>query len=132
MVIGVHHIGYIVSDIMKSQETFSHLGWEEGPVVYDPIQQCDIEFMLMGSECIELVEPKSESHIRPMQQRLKNAPYHICYEVDDIERQVADMQDGYTMVSPIVDAVAFPGKARVAFLYGPNDGLIELVELHPE
>lgn len=56
------------------------------------------------------------------------SPYHICYQVDNIELAVCALKCmNYVVTSPLAAAVAFDGR-RVVFLIKRDAGLIELVE----
>lgn len=78
---------------------------------------------------VELVHPDEDcTIIGKALKKLRNAPYHICYECEDIEAQVGRMQeDGWTLTQAPLAAPAIGGR-RVAFLFGSDMGLIELVE----
>ena len=99
------------------------------PVIADPIQKVKVQFIGgPGQTCIELVEPLSpESPAHKVVQR-GGGPYHICFEVADIEKSVGDAVDGGAIcTSGIVPAAGFGGR-RIAFLYYRNMGLVEFVE----
>jgi methylmalonyl-CoA/ethylmalonyl-CoA epimerase len=56
------------------------------------------------------------------------APYHNCFEVDDLFESVASMKQlGFIRFSGIVPAIAF-GNRKICFLYHKEVGLIELLE----
>lgn len=82
---------------------------------------------------VELIMPKHEK--ADMWNQLKKRgpmPYHICYLVDDIEKEIAKLSVGntgkeYKLLSPPTAAPAIGGK-QVAFLYNKDIGLIELAE----
>lgn len=82
----IHHVGYLVKDIEKASVSFMNLSYElEGEVVYDPLRDVDILFMVNGQYRIELVSPRSkESVVAETLKKLGNAPYHICYYCDDM------------------------------------------------
>ena len=45
----IHHIGYLVTDIKKSEKQFISCGYEtEQETMYDPLRDADIEFLLNG------------------------------------------------------------------------------------
>ena len=126
----IHHIGYLVKDISKAKEPFADLGYsDEGDVVYDPLRDIDILFMINGDYRIELVEPKSgESVVANTLKKTGNSPYHICYICDDIKKTQEDLYgQGYYPLGDIEPAVAIGGK-NVCFMLHPSMGMIELVE----
>ena len=60
--------------------------------------------------------------------RFGPAPYHVCYECDDIEAEIERLRKKrFKVIAPPASAVAFGGR-RVAFVYSLSIGLIEFVE----
>ena len=58
-------------------------------------------------------------------------PYHMCYEVQDIEAAIASLREQrFLLVNGPVPAWAMDDR-RIAFLFQKNTGLVELVEAHP-
>ena len=56
-------------------------------------------------------------------------PYHICYEVRDIEKTIEILKKRkYILTDNLKPAIAF-GNRRVAFLLSREAGLIELLEM---
>lgn len=129
----VHHVAYAVSSIEGCLPSFRILGFEPcGDVVEDASRKVIIQFI--GNEqglLVELVQPMSEDS--PASSYLKGSkgsptPYHLCYEVDDIEESVAELKKvGFIPIVAAAPAPAIEGK-RVIFCYGRKAGLIELVE----
>ena len=127
----VHHIGYLVKNISKTEKKFLELGYEiESPTKFDEIRNIDIEFLVNGDYRVELIEPKGEeSPMYPLLKRYKNTPYHLCYEVENIDEAIADLQDKYyTVIQEPNIAPCIEGK-KVAFLNNISMGIIELVEM---
>ena len=127
----VHHIGYLVKNISKTEKKFLELGYEvESPTKFDKIRNIDIEFLVNGDYRVELIEPKGgESPMYPLLKRYKNTPYHLCYEVKNIDEAIADLQDKhYTVIQEPNIAPCIEGK-KVAFLNNISMGIIELVEM---
>ncbi|MBR1797899.1 MAG: VOC family protein [Clostridiales bacterium] len=126
----IHHIGYLVKNIAKARGPFEELGYEaEGEVVYDPLRDIDILFMVNGDYRIELVQPKSpESVVANTLKKIGNSPYHICYYCDDISKAQIELHEkGYYPLGDIEPAVAIGGR-KVCFMLNPAIGMIELVE----
>ena len=126
----VHHVGYAVSDIDESIAAFKLLGYETSQLVEDDGRKVKIVFLHNGSECVELVAPNGDGN--PVEGQLKktgSAPYHICYEVDDLEAAIAELQKnrGWFLTKPPEAAPAIDGR-RVAFMYQKDVGTFELVE----
>ncbi|MBQ3079371.1 MAG: VOC family protein [Clostridia bacterium] len=126
----IHHIGYLVKKIARAAEKFEKLGFcAVSDCVHDEARGIEILFMKNGETVIELVCPADpDSQVTGLVKRLGNTPYHICYETEDIEKDVEHLaQNGYVLVNPPQPAPAIDGK-RVAFLMNGAIGLIELVE----
>ena len=127
----VHHIGYLVKNISKTEKKFLELGYEvESPTKFDEIRNIDIEFLVNGDYRVELIEPKGEeSPMYPLLKRYKNTPYHLCYEVENIDEAIAELQDKhYTVIQEPNIAPCIEDK-KVAFLNNISMGIIELVEM---
>ena len=126
----VHHIGYLVKKLSRAEASFASLGYSrEGDVTRDETRGIDILFLRNGETRVELVCPYREnSQVGGIANRVGNAPYHICYESEAIEKDSEDMQNhGYVLMSAPEAAPAIGGK-RVAFLFSPAIGTVELVE----
>ncbi len=125
-----HHIGIACRNIDKTASAYEVLGYSKGATVFDPLQNINICFLTHSSmPMVELLSPVDESS--PVVQILeKNGvmPYHICYEVDDLENNIKVFKrQHYVVVSKPKVASAIDDR-RVAFLYNADMGLIELVE----
>ena len=126
----IHHIGYVVKSIEKAKKEFNKLGFVvEHDTVEDSLRDIYICFMINGNSRVELVEPKSkESVVAALGKKIGNSPYHLCYEVSDIECAVSELEEmGYMIIQQQQIAPAIDGK-KVAFLFNGNIGLLELVE----
>ncbi len=132
----IHHIGYFVRDIKKAVDNFNHLGFKPtSEVVFDEKRVCDISFISNGGYVIELIQPKDKtSYVYSLSKKYKNSPYHICYEVNNLEKSIDELCSyGYKLVqvpstAPAISMLSPGVSARVAFLYNLNLGLIELVD----
>ena len=126
----VHHVGYLVRNIAKAQKTFEALGYAcEGGVTHDESRKIDILFMLNGDTRIELVSPYEDgSAVGDLKKRIGSAPYHICYETEDLDGEVETLtQNGYLLTAAPSPAPAIGGR-RVAFLMNAAIGIMEIVE----
>ena len=127
----VEHIGYAVKSIEKSRRSMSLLGWEFGEVVDDTDRNVAICFGRIGDSCVELVAPLNRAESSPVDEVLAKSgptPYHICYESDDIEADLATLLgQRFKITKPLAPAIAFGGR-RVVFLYSLSVGLVEIVE----
>ena len=126
----VHHIGYFVKNIEKGKKTFLALGYEiEQDTVRDEYRGIDIAFLEKDGYRVELVSPfTEESVVYDLRKKMGNSPYHICYEVENLESAIEDLQEQrFVVTQEPHEAVAIDGK-RVCFLVHGQMGIIELVE----
>ena len=126
----VHHIGYFVKNIEKGKRSFIDLGYEvEQDVVRDEYRGIDIAFLVKDGYRVELVSPYTEeSVVYDLRKRMGNSPYHICYEVADLDTAIGELQaQRFVVTQEPHEAVAIDGK-RVCFLIHGQIGIIELVE----
>ena len=126
----VHHIGYLVKRLDRAAAEFAALGYEAlGESCRDESRGVDILFLRKDGYTVELVSPYTpESVVAGLIKTYKNAPYHICYETADFERELAALESGgYTRMGEPSPAPAIGGR-RVCFLYSPRIGMIELLE----
>ena len=126
----IHHVGYLTKDLNKAQDLFLALGFViEQEKAYDEFRKINIAFLINGGYRVELIEPASEeSPMYPLLKRYKNTPYHICYEVEDLDAAINELTGkGYTVMQNPMQAPCISGR-RVSFLINSNLGIIELVE----
>lgn len=129
----IHHLGIAVAD-MEAALTFYQSALDfvlDSEMFDDPIQRVQVCFL--KAKCgagflIELVKPlESASPVNGYLAKGIGA-YHICYEVDEIEKTLAELQaQKCFLISPPVPAVAFTGR-RIAWCVTPTKHLVELVE----
>lgn len=129
-----HHLGVAVADIKKSIMGFRGLGWIwDGEIIDDSSRGVRLAFLNRydSDEVLELVSPVNEkSPVSHTLNTMRNVPtpYHICYEVSDIEKTVEILKGRrYTLTDKPKPAVAFNDR-RVAFMLSRDAGLIELLE----
>ena len=119
----IHHIGYLVKKGPKAQAAFESLGYiAEGEWTHDEILQKD-------GYRIELVSPYApDSVVSGLIRTYKNAPYHLCYEAENFEKELAELEEnGYIRIDEPTPAPAIGGR-RVVFLMHPAAGMLELLE----
>lgn len=135
----VHHIGYLVKNIDKAVEQFLLLGYQVvslvdiygvGVKIRDDGRKIDIVFMKSGNYLVELVSPVStDSVVAELLKRVKNSPYHICYESENLDDDIAVLKaNGFTQIDEPCAAPAIAGR-RVVFFASSKIGLIELLEI---
>lgn len=130
----VHHIGYLVKKIDAAIKEFTGLGYTiRQATVYDDIRKVNICFMEKDGYVVELVSPTdSESVVAGLLKKYKNSPYHICYETQNLEKELALLtENGYTAIDTPTPAPALEGR-RVVFLMNAYLGMIELLEVPHE
>ena len=123
-----------MADIKKSVESFKNLGWVcNGEIIKDSSRSVNLAFLKRrnSNEILELVSPINEkSPVFDMLNANKNValPYHICYEVKDIDKTVEILKSRkYVLVEKPKPAIAFQHR-QVAFLLNRDSGLLELLE----
>ena len=125
-----HHIGIACREIGKTVKFYLEMGYTAAPVVDDPLQHVRVCFLdKQGAPRLELLEPLDEQN--PLSRTIDAVgvtPYHICYQVEDIEAAIASLRgQRFLLVNGPVPACALNNR-RVAFLFQKHSGLIELVE----
>ncbi len=125
-----HHIGIACHRIEKTRTFYEAMGYSASAVVEDEVQHvkvCSLD--KADAPRLDLLEPLDNQS--PVARTLANAgvtPYHLCYEVEDIEETIQSLRgERFLLVSGPVAAPAMDGH-RVAFLFKKDTGLIELVE----
>ena len=125
-----HHIGIACRNISKTVAFYTSMGYAASPVVPDELQHVNVCFLdKEGAPRIELLEPLDEEN--PVARTLAAmgvSPYHMCYEVDDVNEAISALRrQRFILVSGPVAACAMQDRL-IAFLFNKNTGLIELVE----
>ena len=126
-------VGYIPVDIDRFVEDFFRRFFTLLAIsdkVSDPIQRVTVCFARMqGDTVIELVEPFGEnSPVDSVIGSSRSGVYYLCYEVEDLDRELARCRRKRCMpLSKPVPAAAFGGR-RIVFLLTPQRDLIELLE----
>ena len=127
----LHHIGFVVSDMTAGIAGFVHslaATWDGG-IYEDPQQKVRVAFLEAGQGRIELVEPAGEkSPVCRFLREKGGGLHHVCYEVDDLENEMAAMRSRGALVAKRPKAaVAFEGR-RIGWMLTPENLLIELLE----
>ena len=126
----IHHIGYLVKKLERARLAFEALGYGvEQETIRDEFRKVDIVFLSKDGYRIELVSPYApDSVVSGLIARTGNAPYHVCYEVDDLDAALERLRDARYVVSSEPAPAPACGGARVAFLVHPYLGMVELLE----
>lgn len=127
----INHIGYAVKEILLTAKPYMDAGWELSRIYEEKVQNTKIAFLTKkGFPTIELVSPLNDSK-SPVDNILQNngiAPYHICYDVDDIEQAVEDLyEENFKPLFMPIESVAMDNH-KICYLHHMEIGLIELVE----
>ncbi|WP_316735177.1 VOC family protein [Pedobacter aquatilis] len=125
-----HHIGYVTDSIENTSVFYINAGYQSTPVIEDSIQRVRICFLTKdGFPKIELIEPVDEkASVTKILKKNGVAPYHVCYEVDDIHKafdELVDVQEYIPLFRP-VEAIALENRL-ICYLYRKEVGFIELV-----
>lgn len=130
MIRKVHHVGIVVRDMEQAlrfyRDTLGLRIHKHEPIVE---QGVDAALLMLGDSEIELLQPiQPETGIARYLERKGEGLHHICFEVDDVER---DLQTLKARGAQMIDEQTRIGLAgRICFLH-PNamDGaLIELCQ----
>ena len=126
----LHHIGYAVNNILDAIASFKLMGFSLiGDLFSDSRRKVNIALISNGKIVIELIAPNKErSPVNELLERNGPGAYHICYEVNDIQKEIERLkQNKFKVIEDVKEAPAL-GSAMVAFLYNRHLGLIELVQ----
>jgi methylmalonyl-CoA/ethylmalonyl-CoA epimerase len=128
----LHHVGIVVDAIDRHRGNYCKFFQLEpvSDVVTDTTQHVNVQFLAneSGETSLELIEPLPGPS--PVRRALEKGETlnHLCFEVDDIERSVAEAtSNGAVCVRTPVPAAAFDGR-RIAFVFYRGIGLVEFVE----
>ncbi len=122
----IHHIGYLVKDMSAAVMRFRQLGYiVEQEVRYDDLRKMEICFLSNENVQVELVHPDEDcTCVGKGLRKLGNAPYHICYETEDLKKTIAELtQYAWLMVKNPAPAPCI-GNQKVDFFYHDEVGLI--------
>ena len=124
------HIGYAVNDLETTARHYLEAGWEGSPVYEETSQHARIMFLTKeGFPKIELVASDGQGKF-PAENTLKYsgvAPYHLCYEVDDIVEAMESLyEEGFMPMFMPVESVAMGGR-KICYLCSLEVGTIEIV-----
>ena len=132
----LHHVGYVVASIADVAEAFAaslEATWD-GQITHDPLQKVRVTFLQTPGSTdaqIELIEPAAEDS--PVSAFLKKAGglHHLCYEVDDLDRVLANMKARGIMIAKRPHPAAAFGNRRIAWVCTRERLVLELLETAP-
>lgn len=90
----IDHIGIVVNDIESACEHYHKiLNLEFVKKEYNEEFQCSMGFFKCGEVLIELVQPIGPSMAKTWLDEKGEGIYHVCYEVDDIEKAFSEAKE---------------------------------------
>jgi methylmalonyl-CoA/ethylmalonyl-CoA epimerase len=125
------HIGIAVNSIDDKLKVWQNiLGLKLEAIEEVPDQKVKVAVLPVGDVNIELLEPLGEeSTVRKFIDKRGEGLHHLCFEVDDIEEVLSDMQAHGVALIDQKPRIGASGK-KIAFVHPKNTGgvLIELTE----
>lgn len=128
-IIKFDHIGYAVKDIIETAAMYKESGYSLSDVFEERVQNAKIAFLTReGFPTIELVAPlEGKSPVDSFLDKIGVMPYHMCYEVDDIDSAVEDLyEEGFVPLFMPVESVAMNNR-KICYLFNSKTGYIEIV-----
>ncbi len=130
MIKKVHHVGIVVRDIEQAMRFYRDtLGLALHKMELIPEQGVKAALLTLGDSEIELLEPTvADNGVARYLERKGEGLHHICFHVDDVERDLADLRGSGTELIDQETRIGIAG--RICFLH-PNamDGtLVELCQ----
>lgn len=126
----LHHIGVVVPSLDGAATLYvAALGaMKIGDTIHDPLQRVRLLFLrLPDGLVVELIEPASDDSPVNVALAKGGGVNHFCFEVDDLEAEMARLRSVSVPAGPPTTAVAFAGR-RVVFMLLGRSTLIELLE----
>ena len=129
----LHHLAVVVADIKRSAELYEQILNVRplGEITHDQQQKVYIQFLagpVLGDLQLELLAPDSDDS--PVATALKKGggPNHLCFEVTDLDHSLElARQQGSRIICEPVEAAAL-GKRRIAFVFTPDQQIMEFLE----
>ncbi|NMC60961.1 MAG: VOC family protein [Candidatus Methanofastidiosa archaeon] len=125
-----HHLGIATRSINDVAKMYMKFGYTMSTIKVESTQNVRISFLSKsGSPTIELVEPTTDNTpITRIIRQSGTTPYHICYEVDNIEETILELEslDFRLLFEPISSEAMENG--LFCYLFSPTIGLIELFQ----
>jgi len=127
----IDHIGIVVNDIKEALKVYQQaLGLSLAKIQERPDQAVTIAFLPTGESEIELIQPVTgDSGVAKFLQKRGEGIHHICLEVENIEKTLADLQEkGLQLIDEMPRTG--PGGESFAFIHpkSTHGVLIELYE----
>jgi methylmalonyl-CoA/ethylmalonyl-CoA epimerase len=132
MIKRIDHIAILLPELKEGTNFWvDALGLPLEKIESVPEQQVKIAFLPVGDSHVELVEPTDDaSGVAAYLQKRGPGLHHICLEVDDMEKTLAQLIEADI---PLIDEKPQKGKngKKLAFIHPKGTGgvLVELYEL---
>lgn len=130
MITKIHHVGIVVRDMEQAMRFYRDLlglPVHKMAVMHD--QGVKAALLTLGDNEIELLEPVvGDTGIARYLERKGEGLHHVCFQVDDVERDLADLKTSGIEMIDLQTRIGLAG--RICFLH-PNamDGaLVELCQ----
>lgn len=129
-----HHVGIAVSDINQMLDELKSYGYECKHRVFDPVQCSELAMLIHPTAPdIELVgADKEESRARSFVEHNNRMPYHICFQVESLDRldeQLSALPTASVKEITKAELAILFGGDRVKFYSVAGFGLVEFVEM---
>jgi methylmalonyl-CoA/ethylmalonyl-CoA epimerase len=126
----IDHVGIVVSNTRDALTTYQHiLGLQPSETHEHPREQVKITFLRAGDTLLELIEPTSEdTGVARFLATRGSGMHHVCFEVDDIEAEMARLREAGLQVLDETPRQGMHGE-RLAFVH-PRSAHGVLVELY--
>jgi len=129
MLKGISHTGIAVKNLDEALKAYKALGAKMGEIHDAPESGMRAAMISAGSSTLELIEPIGDGGvIAKFIESRGEGIHHLCVEVDDIKKTLADLEARGVR---LIDKVPRQGiEGRVAFVHpkSMNGELIELLE----
>lgn len=126
-----HHFGLALKDFYKAVLFYKNLSYQCTKPIVDPFQNVELVFCTSPIfPSVELVKPvNDQSPIINYLSKNNEVIYHLCYEVDDIEKDINKLFSisRVICVSKPQPAILFDNRL-VSFYYINNVGLVEILQ----
>ncbi len=122
----MHHIGIISKNIEQDRDIYIELGYRQmGEIIDDPIQHNRLLFLEKDGDQIELIQAKNEQSTVA---NCKEGIHHFCYEVDNIEREIAHIKEKKLglVFTKVMEAPAFDNR-KIVFAYLKTKVIVEIL-----
>lgn len=128
MIKKVHHVGVVVRDMEQAMRFYRDtLGLPVRKLQSIPEQGVEAALLTLGDSEIELLEPiRPDTGIARYLERKGEGLHHLCFEVDDVERDLELLKSRGTEMIDQQTRIGIAG--RICFLH-PNAMDSTLIEL---